>query len=171
MIKNGKMFGIINVVDLAIVLVVGLALAGLILVKAGRFTTSGSVIQKQANIEFDVITRGVKLSKDVNLFKKSEKAFITIRNVPYTKLEIVQSEMEKWQTPVYNPVNLNQVIAVEDPTAKHTYNFLVTLKDKATISEDGAVIGGNKIKIGLPVDIEGYKYRLSGVVADVRVLD
>ena len=39
------------------------------------------------------------------------------------------------------------------------------------ITNDGAVLGGNKIKIGLPVDIEGFNYRLSGMVTDVKVLE
>ena len=43
------------------------------------------------------------------------------------------------------------------------------MKDDAIITDDGAVIGGNKIKIGLPIIMEGFKYRINGVVSDVRV--
>lgn len=170
MFKNGKLFGRINFIDLCIVLFVLLAGTGLYLVKSGKFVTSDNMIQKEGPIEFDVVIRGQKLSKDEPIFKDSQKTFITIRNVPYTSLKIVKSDRTPWQTFIPDPKNPSKVIAVTDPTAPYTYNFLVTLRDNATITNDGPVIGGNKIKIGLPVVLEGFKYRFSGIVSDVRVV-
>ena len=170
MIKNGKLFGFINVIDLSIVLIVLVAVTGLILVKSNRYATSANVIKKESMIEFDVVIRGLKLSSEECLFKPKEKTFITIRNVPYTSLEIVKAEMEPWKTVIPDVRNPGKAFAVVDPTAPYTYNFIVTLKDKATVTADGAVIGGNKIKTGLIVSLEGYKYRLNGMVSDVRVL-
>lgn len=171
MIKNGKLFGFINIIDLTIVLIVMLGLAGLVLVKSGMFATSANVIKKESMIEFDVVIRGLKQSTGENLLKPKEKSFITIRNVPYTSLEIVKSEMTPWQAIIPDINNPGKAIAVNDPTALYTYNYIVTLKDKASVTDDGAVIGGNKIKTGLVVTLEGYKYRLNGMVSDVRVLD
>jgi len=171
MIKNGKIFGLINVIDFVIIAGVVLALSGILAVKAGIFKTSAQMVKKEAMIQFDVVIRGLKLSKEEQIFKPGEKTFITIRNVPYTSLEIVKSQMSGWKTVIPNPKNPSKVIAVNDPSEPYTYNFLVTLKDKATITEDGAVIGGNKIKTGLNVSLEGFKYRLNGSVSDVRVMD
>ncbi|MFH0703034.1 MAG: DUF4330 domain-containing protein [bacterium] len=170
MIKNGKLFGHINLIDLSIIFVVLLAVTGLTLVKTGRFTTSAQIIKEKSTIEFDVVIRGQKLSKQSALFKPGEKTFITIRNVPYTALEVVKSEITPWQTVIPNPKDLSKALAVDDPTAPHTYNFFVTLKDKALITNDGPVIGGNKIKIGLVVSLEGFDYRLSGIVSGVRII-
>ena len=39
----------------------------------------------------------------------------------------------------------------------------------AKITKDGAVVGGNKIKVGLPVTLEGMAYKLNGIISDVRV--
>lgn len=169
MIKNGKIFGKINIIDFTIAVILILAVSGIFLVKTGRFTTSSRMIKAESTIQFDVMIRGQKLSKEESLFKAGEKTFITIRNVPYTALEIVKSQMSPWQTVIPNPKNPSEAIAVTDPSAAYTYNFLVTLKDKATVTPDGPVIGGNKIKIGLPVNLEGYNYKLYGVVSDVRI--
>ena len=36
------------------------------------------------------------------------------------------------------------------------------------ITKDGdAVVGGNKVKIGLPITLEGAKYKLNGVISNV----
>jgi hypothetical protein len=169
--KEGKLFGRINIIDLGIILIILIAVTGLFLVKTGRHSTSANVIKKESMIEFDVVIRGLKLSSEEKIFKPKDKTFITIRNVPYTSLEIVKSEMTPWQTIIPDPKNPSRAVAVTDPTAPHTYNFFVTLKDKALITADGAVIGGNKIKTGLPVTLEGYKYRLNGIVSDVRNIE
>jgi hypothetical protein len=169
--KNGKLFGVVNIIDLAVILFIFVGLTGLILVKSGKFATSAHTIKKQAMIEFDVAIRGLKLSSDEQLFKVGDKTFITIRNVPYTSLDIVKSAMAPWQTVIPDPKNPSRAIAVKDPAETNTYNYTVTLRDKALITDDGAVIGGNKIKTGLLVTLEGFKYRVNGVVTDVRVND
>ena len=62
MIKNGKLFGFINIIDLSIVLIVLIAVTGLVLVKSSRYATSANVVKKESMIEFDVVIRGLKLS-------------------------------------------------------------------------------------------------------------
>ncbi len=42
--------------------------------------------------------------------------------------------------------------------------------DEAKITADGAVAGGNKIKIGTPIVLEGYNYRTGGTISNVQVL-
>ncbi|HBG49697.1 MAG TPA: hypothetical protein DDW90_09395 [Cyanobacteria bacterium UBA9971] len=170
-IENGKIFGKINIIDLLVVIFVLAGVLGLYLVKSGKFLTSSKVNQGTKALQFDVMMRGIKLSKDSNVLKEGEKSFITIRNVPYTKLEIVKVVKTFWQTPMPNPKDLTQSIAATDPTTPYTFNFLITLKDNAIITPEGPVIGGNKIKIGLPIELEGYNYKFGGIVSDVKVID
>ena len=61
---------------------------------------------------------------------------------------------------------------VDDVTAPYQYDFLVTVLDKAKITKDrdGAVVGGNKIKIGLPITLEGADYKLNGIVSNITVV-
>ena len=47
----------------------------------------------------------------------------------------------------------------------------MTLREKAQLTDDAIVLGGNKIKVGVPIDIEGFKYRLRGSIVDVRLVD
>lgn len=58
---------------------------------------------------------------------------------------------------------------VDDLTSPFNYDFLVTLEDDAKITKDGAVVGGNKIKIGLPVTLEGVDYKLNGIVSNITL--
>ena len=52
----------------------------------------------------------------------------------------------------------------------NTYDVIVTLVDTAKITKDGAVVGGNKIKIGLPITLEGKDYRFNGTVSDLKTI-
>jgi len=170
MIKDGKIFGKFNILDLSIIIIILLAITGLLLVKSGKFATSSKVIKKEAMIEFDVVLRGVKLSSDKMLFKTGDKSFITIRNVPYTSLGIIKVYRTSLQTIIPDPKDPSKVLAVNDLAEPNTYNYTVTLKDKALITDNGPVLGGNKIKIGLIVTLEGADYRLNGLVSGLRVL-
>ena len=45
------------------------------------------------------------------------------------------------------------------------------VKDKAQITKDGAVVGGNKIKMGMPITLEGKTYKFTGSVSDMSILN
>lgn len=166
--SRGRVFGFINIIDLCAILIVLAGLLGFFMVKSGAHKTSAQIVKDNKEIEFDIFTRGQKIISPDSLFKGEDSSFLTIRNVPYTKLKIVKYVCNQWQVPVLHPDN-NTGVSIDDPSAPNTYNCIITLSDTAEITTDGPVIGGNKIKVGLKVDIEGFKYRLPGVVADVRV--
>lgn len=168
--KNGKLFGFINVIDFSLVALIVLFVVGIFLVKIGAHKTSAQVIQRKSSIEFDVFSRGQKMSDPEKLFKGQKKSHLTIRNVPYNALDIVKYECKPWQIAVLHPEN-NTAVSIDDPSAPYTYDCLVTLRDNAEITNDGPVIGGNKIKIGLKVDIEGFNYRFPCAVSDIRIMD
>ena len=44
------------------------------------------------------------------------------------------------------------------------------MEAKAEIKPSGVVIGGTKLKVGVPVELEGRLYRLNGVVSGVKPL-
>ena len=57
---------------------------------------------------------------------------------------------------------------VDDESAPLQYDYLVKVVDSAKITKDGdAVVGGNKVKIGIPITLEGAKYKLNGVISNV----
>lgn len=160
-------------VDLIIVAGVLIALAvGFVTYKNFRQTASKQ-IEATSQISFDVFIRGITYTGDGTLIKPGEKTFISIRNVPYSDLEIVNVKMERKKTvlPLLMPSKKAQknVLVVDDVSQVHLYDILVTLTDTAKITKDGAVVGGNKIKIGLPITLEGKNYKFNGTVSDLKV--
>jgi len=161
-----KKFKITDYVILALVIIA--VFVGFITLKGGRQTASKQ-IEATSNISFTVSLRGLSYSGDDLPIKAGEKAFITIRNVPYTSLDIsdVKIQRRKQMLPILNGKGF---VTVDDASMPGVYDAFVALNDTAKITKDGAVVGGNKIKIGLPIIIEGTNYRFSGVVSDLKIV-
>ena len=113
--------------------------------------------------------RGATLTGDEIPIRANEKTFISIRNVPYSNLDILNVKAERKKV-VLPTVNTKKYIVVEDASQANMYDIIVTLTDTAKITKDGAVVGGNKIKMGLPITLEGKDYKLVGTVSDLKVL-
>ncbi len=134
--------------------------------------TADKKIEAQTTIGFQVFLRGVTLTGNVSPINPGDKTFITIRNVPYTDLKVLDAKIDTKKTVLPNPRGgKDSFVLVDDASQAFLYDMIVTLVDEnAKITKDGAVVGGNKIKIGLPVTLEGPSYKLNGTVSDVRIL-
>ncbi len=164
-----EIFRKFKAVDVIILVGVIIALA------VGFFTyknfrqTADKQIEATSKISFQVFIRGVTLTGNEIPMKTDETTFISIRNVPYTDLKIldVKADRKKVVLPI---LNSKKVMVVEDVSQANMYDITVTLTDTAKITKDGAVVGGNKIKIGLPITLEGEDYKFTGTVSDLKVM-
>ena len=158
-----------HLVDILIVLGVIIALfVGVMTTKHFR-QTADKQIEATAPITFQVFLRGVTVTGEDFPIKANDKTFITIRNVPYTELNVLEVSSDVRKTAVASSKAVEQYILVKDPTQPAIYDAVVTITDTAKITKDGAVVGGNKIKMGLPVTLEGGSYKFNGTISDVRV--
>lgn len=162
-----KKFGLI---DLVILLAVIAALV------VGFFTykhfrqTADKQVEKTAKIGFQVFLRGVTITSGVNPIKPGDETFISIRNVPYTNLKVVDSKIDAKKVVMTNPKGNPPFIVIDDYSQVFMYDVVVTIIDTAKITKDGAVVGGNKIKIGLPITLEGKDYKFNGTVSNVQIM-
>ncbi len=160
-----NILGKFNFVDIIIVLGVIIALiVGVMTTKHFR-QTADKQIEATSPITFQVFLRGVTVTGEEFPIAVNDKTFITIRNVPYTELNVVDVTSEPRQT--FAPASRN--LLIPDPAQPAIFDAVVTITDTAKITKDGAVVGGNKIKMGLPVTLEGEKYKFNGTISDVRV--
>ncbi len=162
----------VSLVDWIIVGGIAVALLVGILTFAHFRGTADRQIEAQTTIGFQVFLRGVTLTGNTSPINPGEQTFITIRNVPYTNLQVIDAKIDTKKAVMPNPKGGKEpFVLVDDASQAFLYDMIVTLIDKnAKITKDGAVVGGNKIKIGLPVTLEGPSYKLNGTVSDVRVI-
>jgi hypothetical protein len=164
--ERGRLFGLVNVVDGLITVAVVGGFIGVVAVKNGYSAVKRMAVS-QGPAEIDLMVRAS--IKDLSIFKAGDKAFITIRNQPYDKVQIVAVSARRQQ--VYIPINDGKGLRmVDDPTNPYASEVILTLRDEGMETEDGIVWGGQKLKLGIPIDVEGFKYRLRGSVIDVRMV-
>lgn len=155
----------LSIVDLIIIAGVVIALlVGVYTAKHFR-QTADKQIEATSPITFQVFLRGVTVTGENFPIVANDKTFITIRNVPYTELNVIDVTSQPRKT--FAPASKN--LLVPDPAQPSIFDAVVTITDTAKITKDGAVVGGNKIKMGLPVTLEGEKYKFNGTISDVRV--
>ncbi len=158
-----------NLVDLIIIIgVLAAFLVGIYTMKHFR-QTADKQIEATSPITFQVFLRGVTVTGEDFPIKSGNKSFITIRNVPYTELNVTEVVSNPRQTALMSRTS-EQHLTIKDPAQPALFDAVVTISDTAKITKDGAVVGGNKIKMGLPVTLEGENYKFNGTISDVRVM-
>ena len=129
-------------------------------------------VQKEQKIAIQVFFRNIIITDTHNPFEVGEKAFITIRNVPYTSLNIIAAQGAEKKTVIPSTKNRKGYIVVPDVTLPLQYDFLITLEDTVKVTDEGEyVVGGNKLKTGLPIVLEGKDYRFNGVISSIQEID
>ena len=104
-----------------------------------------------ADKKIEAFIRGVTLTGNEVPIKAGDETFITIRNVPYTNLKVLDTKIDTKKIVVPNPRRgKDDFLVIDDSSQAFLYDMIVTLVvNDAKITKDGAVAGGNKIKIGL----------------------
>lgn len=155
-----------NFIDFTAIALLCAAGLGFGLAKAGHAGVN-QVITGTPDVEIDVYITGLK-TKDLNLFKVGDSSAITIRNQPVKPpMTITKVEHTPKQVAFLSPDG-KKAVSFDDPANPIAHDFTVTVKDKAEETDDGYVIRGNKIKVGNQIELEWKKYRVQGVVVDVR---
>lgn len=153
-------------VILSVVLVLVILACGIFISKS---KISKTPLVSENTVVFQVFFRGITLTELKNPFVPMEESFITIRNVPHKKVTILATKMFPRMQWIALPDG--NVRAVEDLSTPSLFDGQVVLVDDAKITDDGAVLGGNKLKIGLPIILEGKNYRFNGTVSSIQVLN
>jgi hypothetical protein len=170
--SKGRLFGKVNILDLGAALVMLLVAVAVFLVPG---TSGSSVAQlgvETKPVQVDAIVRGLTVSDPAALVQSlqdSKTVNVIIRNQPYGELEVVG--VKELPRSVAVPQPDGSVISLPDPRPELdlTLDMLITLAGEAQITDDGPVLGNNKVKVGTPLELEGQTFRFNAPVVGVRI--
>ena len=89
-----------------------------------------------------------------------------VRNQPAGSVRLINVEVIQPKLFSVQPDGL--VVQAENPNPSPRLYVRFQLEAEAKRSPSGIVVGGTKIKVGVPVELEGSRYRVVGVVSGVR---
>ena len=106
--------------------------------------------------------------KLLNSAREEAALNIVIRNQPAGRVTLVSVD------DLTNPLTAVQpdgsVVIADAPSTALPRHARFVMEAQAEIKPSGVVIGGTKLKVGVPVELEGRLYRLNGVVSGVMPL-
>jgi hypothetical protein len=156
----------LNLIDWGILSLIVLCTLGFITARSGHAGVN-KVIEGSHKIAIEVYISGLK-TRDTELFKVGEKTAITIRNQPVEPPMTIIAAKSLAKETSFLSIDGKKAIALPDPANSIAHDFYVTVTDEADQTKDGYVIRGNKIKLGNQVELEGFKYRVQGVVIEIK---
>jgi hypothetical protein len=156
----------LNPLDAAIVLLVIICLSGFFLARKG-YAGVNQVLKGQTTVSIDLFLPNLR-STDSQLFKVGDKTALTIRNQPVYPPFTITTVKRAPRLVGFPAPGGKTLSSFVDPSQPYASDYLVTVSDQAEITNDGYVVHGNKIKVGNQIEIEGFKYRVGGIVLDIR---
>ena len=171
--SKGRLFGKISLLDIGAALIILMVIVGVFFFPG----TSGSVAQLGVStkpIEVDLMVRGLTVSDPPALFETlqtTETTQLIIRNQTVGAVRIKAVQLLPRSVAVPQPDG--SVVSFDDPRPElnYTIDLLITLTGDAQITDSGPVLGNNKVKIGVQMEIEGEFYDFNTSVVGVRVLE
>ncbi|NCO74563.1 MAG: DUF4330 domain-containing protein [Cyanobacteria bacterium] len=168
--SKGRLFGKVNILDLGAIAVIILVLIGIFVVPGPK----GSIAQVGAGntdtIELNLLVRGLSVKDPDSLLKQfNQQANINIivRNEPAGKLTVESAERLKNYVIVPQPDG--SVKALLDPRPEtFSLDMMLLLAGKGQMTDDGAILANQKIKIGTVLELDGTNYNFRGSVIGVN---
>jgi hypothetical protein len=153
--EKGKVFGLINIIDLVILLVIVLVAAG-----AAYKYTHKTVQGEVKTVEFQVMVPCVRpeLAKSVKVGDKM------VKDNSYTPVTVKSVDIKPGLS-----VNLNaagQKVIAYDPYLKDVY---VVNEGTVNISSATITMGGQEIRIGKDYYVKSRNYELKGTVMSITI--
>lgn len=174
--SQGRLFGRISILDVGAALVILLVVFGIFFYPG----TSGSVAQVGAvrkPVEVDVIVRGLSAADPKTLIQEGQKANIIVRKQPSGEAVLKAVKFLPRNTLVPQPDGTVKALPDPRPEASFSNDMILTLGSNAQVSEDRAtkeqtpVLGGEKVKVGMPIELDGPNYNFTTSVISVRIKD
>ena len=104
----------------------------------------------------------------LNAAREEAALNIVIRNQPAGRVTLVS--VDDLTPPLVAVQPDGSVVVADAPITVLPRQARFVMEANAEIKPSGVVIGGTKLKVGVPVELEGQLYRLSGVVSGVKPL-
>ncbi|XHX78586.1 MAG: DUF4330 domain-containing protein [Stenomitos frigidus ULC029] len=164
--SKGRLFGKLSLLDIGAALLVLLVIVGVLLPSFTGAQLSSNV----KPVEVDVVVRSVGSKDPKTLLKEGDKTNLIIRNQPFGAITLKTVRELPRNVVVPQPDGSVKALPDPRPEAGLTKDFLVTVAGDANMTDNGPLLGNNKIKAGTKIELEGFTYNFADLyVIDVRV--
>lgn len=172
--SRGRLFGKVSILDFGALLVILLVLIGIFVVPG----PSGSIAQvgnsSSDKIQIDLLVKGLSVKNPqvlIDEFNNKTKTNIVIRNQPAGEVSIESAQ--QLVNHVVAPQPDGSVKALPDPRPEVLFStdMILEMVGKGQMTNDGAIIANQKIKMGTVIELDGHNYNFRGSVIEVKSVE
>lgn len=167
--KRGKLFGIINSFDL-LLLITALAIIIGVIASSMGYSSLNKKVRAEGLAQVKVAIRGARVL-DPKIFEKHKKVFVIIRNQPHGNLDVIDVKAFR-RSLIFYDQDTHKAVKLNNFEDSLVTDADITLQGQAQFTTDdppSIVMGGNKVKAGIPVELETLDYKFSGSIIDVKM--
>lgn len=169
--SKGRLFGKVSILDVGAIIVILLVFIGIFIIPG----PTGSIAQvgnsNQEKILIELLVRGLSVKDPQALiaeFNNKTKTNIIIRNEPSGQLTIESAEQLINTVAVPQPDGSVKALPDPRPEVAFSTDMILTMVGEGQMSDDGAIIANQKIKMGTIIELDGTNYNFRGSVINVQ---
>ena len=169
--SKGRLFGKVSILDVGAIIVILLVFIGIFIIPG----PTGSIAQvgnsNQEKILIELLVRGLSVKDPQALiaeFNNKTKTNIIIRNEPSGELTIKSAEQLINTVAVPQPDGSVKALPDPRPEVAFSTDMILTMVGEGQMSDDGAIIANQKIKMGTIIELDGQNYNFRGSVINVQ---
>lgn len=166
--SQGRLFGKFSILDIGAACVILMVVFGIFLFPG----TSGTAVlgqQSTQRVEVDVVVRGLSASDPKAFIKEGNKMNIIVRKQPSGEATLKAVRFLPRNMAVTQPDGSLKVLPDPRPESALTNDMVLTLVSNAQIAQGTPVMGGEKVKVGTPLELDGPLYNFSSSVIEIRL--
>lgn len=165
--SQGRLFGKFSILDVGAAIVILLVVFGIFLFPG----KSGSVAQMGARqpVEVDVVVKGLNASDPRSFMKAGSKTNIIVRKQPSGTATLSAVKYLPRTVAVPQPDGSLKVQNDPRPELGLMTDMLLTLSSDAQVVDGTPVLGGEKVKVGTLLEIDGPTYNFGTSVIAIRI--
>lgn len=160
MFKDGKLFGKINIVDMAVILIVVLLIIGAT-IKFGKFNSKTEESTSQ-NIEYKVEVKNIR-GYTVDALQIGDLVYDSQTGISIGSI----TNIEKTNAKTYESLITGDVVLVENP---YKYDVVITVETPGSVETDAYYANKTiELKVNSVKVIETKYTKTSGTISDIKV--
>ncbi|MBW4440388.1 MAG: DUF4330 domain-containing protein [Plectolyngbya sp. WJT66-NPBG17] len=163
--SQGRLFGKVSILDVGAALVILLVVFGIFIFPGA----SGSAQGTRQAVEVDVVVRGLSATNPKDVVKAGNTTNILVRKQPSGTAKLKEIKFLPRTVAAPQPDGTLKVFPDPRPELALTTDMMLTLANEVPIVDGTPVLGGEKVKVGTTIELDGPTYNFASSVVAIRI--
>lgn len=165
--SQGRLFGKVSILDVGAALVILLVFFGIFVFPG--ISGAGAQIGTRQPVEVDVVVRGLLATNPKNFIKPGDMTNILVRKQPSGSVKLKEMKFLPRTVASPQPDGTLKVFPDPRPELALTNDMMLTLASDVQVVEGTPVLGGEKVKVGTTIELDGPTFNFASSVVAIRI--